>query len=198
MKYPPLLFMRHGETEWNVIGRTQGVLNSALTAKGRGQAELLGRILKREIGTANGYHQFVSPLGRTLETAAGIKKHFDFSPKTDERLQEVNVGKAAGMTKFEIEMEFPEHMQGKKRLDWYFGAPDGETLQDLKVRASDWLNSLSGPTIAVSHGQIGKVIRGLHLGLTDNQLLDLTEPQGVVHVLKDRQETLLKANFEQA
>lgn len=190
MQYPKILFMRHGETEWNVIGRTQGVLNSPLTAKGRAQAEQLGHILSREIGTATGYDQHVSPLGRTLETAEGINKHFDFAPIVDERLKEVNVGQTAGMTRYEIEMEFPDHMRGKKRLDWYFGAPGGETLADLKERALNWLNSLNRQTIAVSHGQIGKVIRGLYLGLTDDQLLDLTEPQGVVHVLENGVETL--------
>lgn len=190
MKYPKILFMRHGETEWNVIGRTQGVLNSPLTAKGRAQAELLGQLLKREIGIATGYDQFVSPLGRTLETVEGINKHFDFSPKVDERLQEINVGQTAGMTRNEIEMEFPDHMRGKKRLDWYFDAPGGETFDDLYKRSKSWLDSLTGPTIAVSHGQIGKLIRGIYCGCSKEQMLSLHEPQGVVHVLENGVETL--------
>ena len=190
MTYPKLLFMRHGETEWNVIGRTQGVLNSPLTAKGRAQAELLGQLLKREIGTATGYDQFVSPLGRTLETVDGITKHFALAPKKDERIQEINLGKIGGMTRFEVENEMPEQLEGKKGYEWYYDAPGGETYEQVFARSKSWLDSLEGPTIAVSHGQVGKVIRGIYCGLSKSQMLDLGEPQGVVHVLEDGQETI--------
>lgn len=182
--------MRHGETEWNVLGRTQGVLNSPLTANGRAQAEQLGRILFREIGSASGFDQYVSPLGRTLETAEGIKKHFDLAPKEDDRIQEINLGKIGGMTRFEVENEMPEQLEGKKGYEWYYGAPGGETFEQVYARSISWLNSLKGPTIAVSHGQVGKVIRGIYCGFSKAQMLDLGEPQGVVHVLENGQETI--------
>ena len=34
--YPELLILRHGETEWNRLGRMQGTLDSPLTETGRG------------------------------------------------------------------------------------------------------------------------------------------------------------------
>lgn len=190
MTYPKILFMRHGETEWNAMGRTQGVLNSPLTANGRAQAEQLGCILSREIGSASGFGQYVSPLGRTLETAEGIKKHFDFFPKKDERIQEINLGKIGGMTRFEVETQMPEQLEGKKGYEWYYGAPCGETFEQVYARSKSWLDSLKGPTIAVSHGQVGKVIRGICCGLSKAQMLDLGEPQGVVHVLENGLETI--------
>ena len=55
MTHPKIIFMRHGETEWNLIGRAQGRLDSPLTAKGREQAPLLGKILARELVSAEGY-----------------------------------------------------------------------------------------------------------------------------------------------
>lgn len=182
--------MRHGETEWNLIGRTQGILDSPLTAKGEAQAEALGRILKGRIGTASGFDQFVSPLGRTLQTANGIKKHFSFNPTEDDRLKEVALGDIAGMTLFEIGQEFPDHLQGKKGLEWYFDAPNGETFDQVHSRAKSWLDGLIGPTIVVSHGQVGKVIRGIYCGLDRAASIALDEPQGVVHVLENGQETL--------
>ncbi|WP_299347974.1 histidine phosphatase family protein [uncultured Maritalea sp.] len=190
MSYPKILLMRHGETEWNVLGRTQGVLNSPLTANGRAQAEQLGRILFREIGSASGFDQYVSPLGRTLETAEGIKKHFDLAPIEDDRIQEINLGKIGGMTRFEVENEMPEQLEGKKGYEWYYGAPGGETFEQVYARSKSWLNSLKGPTIAVSHGQVGKVIRGIYCGFSKAQMLVLGEPQGVVHVLENGQETI--------
>jgi probable phosphoglycerate mutase len=190
MLYPRIIFMRHGETEWNLAGRAQGHLNSPLTKKGRTQAEKLGEILKRELGTPIGYAQMVSPIGRTLETADYIKKHFRFDPTPSDLLKEINLGKLSGLDRSEMEMKFPDHMAGKPDCDWYFGAPDGETMDDMRRRATEWLESLTGPTIAVSHGQIGKVIRGIYLGLLDEQILRLKEPQGVIHVLDNGTETI--------
>ncbi len=89
-----------------------------------------------------------------------------------------------------MEEQFPDHMDGKPDNDWYFGAPGGETMAQMRTRATKWLNGLTGPTIAVAHGQIGKVIRGIVLGLGDEQILRLKEPQGVVHVLQDGTETI--------
>lgn len=190
MSYPRIIFMRHGETEWNLAGRAQGHLNSPLTEKGRAQAQKLGEILKRELGTPDGYAQMVSPIGRTLETAENIKKHFAFDPTPVDLLKEIDLGKLSGLNRPEMEEKFPEHMDGKPDYDWYFGAPDGETMDDMRKRATQWLDSLTGPTIAVAHGQIGKVMRGIYLGLTDEQILRLKEPQGEVHVLENGTETI--------
>ncbi len=60
----------------------------------------------------------------------------------------------------------------------------------MRERAGAWLAGLTRPTIAVAHGQIGKVIRGIVLGLDDTGILSLKEPQGVVHVLEHGQETV--------
>lgn len=182
--------MRHGETEWNRAGRTQGRLNSPLTEKGREQAKQLGTILKRELGTPAGYDQMVSPIGRTLETAKFIKTNFPFDPVPNDLLKEIDLGQMSGLTRPEIEEKFPDHMAGKPDYDWYFDGPGGETMAQMRERATKWLETLKGPTIAVSHGQIGKVIRGVYLGLEDKEILRLGEPQGVVHVLENGAETL--------
>jgi broad specificity phosphatase PhoE len=189
MNYPKIIFMRHGETEWNLEGRAQGILNSPLTAKGRAQAETLGKILKANLGTAEGYKQFVSPLGRTLETAENIQKHFKLNPTPDDRLKEIALGDIAGLTLFEISHEFPEHLEGKVGLEWYFGAPNGETFDDVHARALSFLNDLDGPAIVVAHGQLGKVMRGIICGLDAKASVALDEPQGVVHVLENGAET---------
>ena len=60
-----LYLVRHGETEWNRQRRMQGSLDSPLTNEGRVHAQLHGALLAREAVE----HLFVSPLGRTRETA---------------------------------------------------------------------------------------------------------------------------------
>ena len=48
---PRILFVRHGETDWNVEGRLQGQTDIPLNAPGRFQAEDVGRRLAKLIDT---------------------------------------------------------------------------------------------------------------------------------------------------
>ena len=44
----PFYFLRHGETEWNRTGRTQGQLDAPLNETGRAQASRAAEILADE------------------------------------------------------------------------------------------------------------------------------------------------------
>ena len=60
-----LVFLRHGETDWNAEGRLQGQQDIPLNAKGRRQAEKAGRIVARILGpdalSAPGFRFLCSP-----------------------------------------------------------------------------------------------------------------------------------------
>ena len=47
-----LIFLRHGETDWNVEGRLQGGKDIPLNARGRWQAEQAGRTALKILGPA--------------------------------------------------------------------------------------------------------------------------------------------------
>ena len=67
---------RHGETEWNVQRRTQGVQNIPLTDKGIRQAEELALRLANQSIT----YIYSSILERAYHTAAIIGKRYGLSP----------------------------------------------------------------------------------------------------------------------
>ena len=48
--WPELYFIRHGETDWNAEGRYQGSQDIPLNARGRGQADLNGKLLADSFG----------------------------------------------------------------------------------------------------------------------------------------------------
>ena len=48
---PPLYIMRHGETEWNVLGRLQGRFDSPLTERGVAQSRAQRDILRQRVGS---------------------------------------------------------------------------------------------------------------------------------------------------
>jgi probable phosphoglycerate mutase len=173
--------LRHGETEWNVEGRYQGTLDSALTATGRAQADAMGASLARHFASQPARPQvaLVSPLGRTRATAARIAR---FLPPTlafaeEPRLREVTGGSWDGLTQSEIEVRFPGVLDGSGPHDWFFRTPDGEGLEAALARAESWLSSVTRPTLALSHGLFGRLIRGLYLGLSRPEMLALPMPQ---------------------
>ena len=65
-----LIFIRHGETIWNIEGREMGQDNSPLSELGERQAEAIANRLKNISFTA----LYSSDLGRTIQTAKFISK----------------------------------------------------------------------------------------------------------------------------
>ena len=181
-----IFLLRHGETEWNALGRFQGQLDSPLTMRGREQAAQLGRILGRTFAGVRVPPFHVSPLGRTRDTAAIVGRHvagYVAGPDTmrvEPRLQEVSTGVWDGLTHAEIKAGWPGALDGTDHHDWYFRAPDGETLDVALDRIQSWLRELEGPVVAVSHGLLGRLVRGAWLGLPPKEMLCLPVPQDVV------------------
>lgn len=90
---------------------------------------------------------------------------------------EVTLGSWDGMTHYEIDIEHPGALKGADAFDWFFRSPDGETFDDACSRVGTWLSEISTPTIAVSHGLTGRLIRGVYLGLSRREMLELPVPQ---------------------
>ncbi|MEF0939558.1 histidine phosphatase family protein [Rhizobium sp. BR 362] len=181
-----IYLLRHGETVWNTLGRFQGQKDSPLTNYGIEQADLVAELLYQEL--SDDYRSFdfqVSPLGRTLETAGRLKRVLPLSIREDARLMEVTVGSWDGMTKFEIDTEFPGALDGSDAFDWYFRSPDGETFDHACDRAKAWISDVQRPTVALSHGLFGRIIRGVYAGLSEREMLELPVPQDGFYCLRD-------------
>lgn len=174
-----IYLVRHGETEWNAEGRFQGKLDSALTATGIKQAEAFGRRLAKLGLQCDAF--MTSPLGRTRQTAtiiAGLA-HLP-ALQYDERIAEVSLGSWDGLTHIDIDARWPGLLDGSTPFDWFFRSPDGESYDDVLQRAECWLNQRQGVTVAVSHGLVGRIIRGAYSGLSRTEALSLPVPHDVI------------------
>ncbi|EJC76667.1 histidine phosphatase family protein [Rhizobium hidalgonense] len=192
-----IYLLRHGETIWNSLGRFQGQKDSSLTERGIEQAEQAAKLLKKEVaGSEDSFQLHVSPLGRTLETAARVKRILPLVARLEPRLMEVTVGSWDGMTQFEIDNEFPGMLDGSDAFDWYFKSPDGESFDAACARAQDWISGIAGPTVAISHGLFGRLVRGVYSGLSKREMLELPVPQDGFYRLCDRELTLVSASVE--
>jgi broad specificity phosphatase PhoE len=183
-----ILLVRHGETEWNRERRNQGRLDSPLTERGIAQAHAIGRLI-RNLPNASAARIVVSPLGRARRTAEIICEHLDHAPELglDNRLRELSTGSWDGLTYTEIATCAPGVFDGDGRSEWCFRSPDGERHEGFAARLADWLSEPADAplTIAVTHGMVSRVLRGLYARLPREAALILPVPQDKVFRLSN-------------
>jgi len=156
-KLPLIYFSRHGQTDWNVISRIQGSLNTDINAVGRAQAIANGEKLRGFIGKGEGFRFVASPLRRTCETMERIRAAMDLPPKefdTDAALREICFGDWQGFRIEEIAANRPEAYQARLRDKWNFrpAGEEAETYALLAERALRWLETVEQKTVCVTHG----------------------------------------------
>ena len=95
-----IVFVRHGETDWNRERRVQGSLGASINAAGLEQARGLARLLW-EVPLQAVYS---STLARAVETASYVAGPHSLSVVTDPRLNEIHHGEWEGM----VESELPD------------------------------------------------------------------------------------------
>ncbi|PNQ21049.1 histidine phosphatase family protein [Rhizobium sp. YIC5082] len=181
-----MYLLRHGETVWNSLGRFQGQLDSPLTQRGIEQADHVAHLLRDTLCNDDRLFQMqVSPLGRVRQTAERVQAKVPLQSVEDDRLVEVTTGSWDGMTRFEIDNEFPGTLDGSNAFDWYFRSPDGESFDEVCKRATSWISDVRHPTIAISHGLFGRILRGVFVGLLKQEMLELPVPQDGFYRLND-------------
>jgi probable phosphoglycerate mutase len=189
---PPLIYyIRHGETEWNALGRFQGSQDIPLNDLGRRQAVAAGAILQDLLncGAPDVALPFVaSPLGRARQTMELLRGALDLPPHgyaVDDRLREIGYGRWEGSTLSEMQASDPE-LFGARLIDkWGVPPPGGESYATVTARMRDWYRSLTGDTVAVAHGGTLRALL-VALGLkTPDDAAELFIEQGVVYVLSE-------------
>ncbi len=144
-----LFIVRHAESEWNPIGRYQGLLDPGLSERGLRQAELLGRALERERIDAI----YSSPLRRTYQTAEEVAKRHRLEVIEDRRIIEIDHGVWSGMLVEEVQEKFPEDFKRWIEEPHKVKFKEGESLEDVFKRVKDFVEFLRknhwGQTVAV-------------------------------------------------
>ncbi len=169
---PTLVFLRHGETDWNVEGRLQGQHDVPINARGRVQAKRNGETVLAEFPEALGYDFVASPLWRARETMEIARTAMGLDPKdyrTDDRLKELTFGEWEGFTYSDIERVHPGWIAQRVAHKWDFQPPGGESYEMLSERVVGWLATVDRPLVVVSHGGVGRVLRAHLLHLDPHQ-----------------------------
>ena len=165
-----VLLVRHGQSEWNATGRWQGQADPPLTDLGRRQA----RSAAAALGTVDAV--FASDLQRASETALIIAGELGVGPVVvDPDLRERDAGEWSGLTRVEIEEQWPGYLDPPADEHAGFGPseepkrpPSWEPDDSVLSRALTALGRMheavgDGDVLAVTHGGLIYVLEG-HLG----------------------------------
>ena len=156
-----LVFVRHGETDWNVEGRLQGQRDVPLNQNGREQARRNGGVLKGAFADLGRFDFVASPLSRARETMEIARTAMGLDPsgyRTEDRLREVTFGRWEGFTTEEIRAREPRELALREANKWGVSPPGGESYELLAARVRPWLIHVTVPTVVVAHGGIGRVL----------------------------------------
>lgn len=152
-----VLLIRHGETEWNTLGKFQGCTDIALSKEGIKQAKLLKNRLK-----GNFDYIYSSPLNRAFETANILASGTDKEVAIVSEIREINFGEWEGLTVHEIAENYPEVFKAWRsdKTESYICGGDS-SIHNAANRATkcilDIVNQHKGKKIAIiAHGGIIK------------------------------------------
>lgn len=206
LELPTLALFRHGETQWNRVGRYQGHQDSPLTLTGIGQVRAAARSVQPHLGDLSRYCIWSSPLPRTRQSVSILCEELGlpFANVTfDDRLMERGYGRWEGLTLDQITARYPEDVAQEKADRWTFAIPDGgESFATVAKRLRDWLSDLPNDesVMVMAHGGSGRVLRGLCSGLTPEDIFAFNDPQSSAFLITKshaqtipaKQEALLK------
>ena len=127
-----LFLIRHGQTDWNIIGKIQGSCDIELNNNGIKQAkELSNKVLENKYRFSRIYS---SPQRRAVKTAEILSKVTNVEYISTEGLEEINLGEWEGLSWAEVKEKYSTEYD-----EWYINRrytkpPKGESYQDMVER----------------------------------------------------------------
>lgn len=183
---PPIYFIRHGETDWNVQGLIQGWTDIPLNPRGHVQARAVAQALTQVPEFSPDFSFVVSPLLRARQTMGYMAEALALEPQQiaiESAVQELGFGVWEGKPFWELKASpvYSAHPE-----DRYYWRPDqGESYEDGHIRINRWLDTLDRPTVVVAHGAIGRCLIAEIAGLDRRDLVEQVMHQGFYCRLAD-------------
>ena len=164
-----LYVIRHGQTDWNVAGKCQGMTDIELNSTGIKQAEQA----RNEITNYKIDLIICSPLKRARKTAEIINEAIDCKIISDERIIERCVGKIEGTTKEEWNSIIGDDVDIVNNYNLNYDKQDIEPIQTVCKRVWDLLDEIKEKykdknVLLVTHGGTCRAINAYFNGIGED------------------------------
>ena len=159
--------VRHGETEWNKLGRFQGQYDTLLNDAGVEQAMVIAQASREWDVTAI----YSSPLTRTMQVATEIGNLLAVPVQTRDGLKELDLGELEGVRGEEMRLGWPDIFSTWNSEPHRIVMPGGESLAALEERSwqvileLEQCHSPEDNLAVVSHNFAIRAICGRLLGI---------------------------------
>lgn len=189
-----LILVRHGETLHNVAGIAQGWNDSALSDKGRQQAERTAERLAAMQVTA----LYSSPLGRAVSTAEVIANATGLKIQMLDDLREMNYGGWEGKSFLDVRKDDEEIYQ-RWINDPACPCPNGESHDDVRLRLERAFAAIdSERPVIVTHGTAIRIAATTLLNLPVMASRHFAQDNAAVNVFVWRQDRWVLKSWNHA
>ncbi len=160
-----ILFIRHGETDWNRIKRIQGHIDIPLASVGLAQAQSLARRIVDQVKHGARLDAiYSSDLQRARQTAQPVADALGLPVHLREGLRERSYGAFQGHDSDEIAARFPDEYAHWQTRDPGFTPPGGESQRAFYHRVLHAIEPLvaahpGGRIACVAHGGVLDCVR---------------------------------------
>lgn len=152
-----LILIRHGQSEWNKLGKWTGYVDVGLTEQGVTEAKKAGESIRG----FDIHKVFTSGLKRAQQTYDAIKETLALAHDAvvHPALNERHYGIYTGKNKWDMQKEVGDEEFHRIRRGWDYPLPEGETLKDVYDRAVPYFQEAIFPEVVsgknvllVAHG----------------------------------------------
>ena len=155
-----ILLVRHGHVEGIRPERFRGRADLPLTERGKKEARAVAERIAAGWRPAGLY---TSPLSRCVETAEAIAKACNLPPQVMNDLIDIDYGDWQSRSYAELEQTDPKLYSGWFSTPHLVRFPDGESLQDVVLRAADALRFVlqrhpEETVILVAHDNLNRAL----------------------------------------
>lgn len=170
-----LWLLRHGQTNWNLLGRWQGQSPQAPGLNDAGRAQV--QAVYRQLNELRFSAIYSSDLLRSRQTAELVAERLGLPITLEPRLREINLGAWEGMLLTEIEAQYPFELVERARDPLHARAPQGESPLNVVERVVAFAHEIAKKhvnqsVLIVAHGISLAVIMCSAQGIPLHEIYD--------------------------
>ncbi len=185
-----LVISRHGESEWNLLGKWTGWTDVGLTEKGYADTVRLGDLI-RDVKFDEAYTSALKRTHQTLDALLEGQGTKELPTTQATELNERDYGDLTGKNKWEVKSEIGEEAFNGIRRGWDYPVPGGETLKMVYERVIPYFKREILPKLQagenillVAHGNSIRALMKELDQISDEDMANVEMPFGQVLVYK--------------